>query len=42
MKSLCGKGADMGDIGYIYGYGLAFVFGVGIILGFVIGRWFSK
>jgi hypothetical protein len=29
----------MGDIGYIYGYGLAFVFGMGIILGFVIGRW---
>lgn len=29
----------MGDIGYIYGYMLVFVFCVGIIFGFVIGRW---
>lgn len=33
------KGVDMGDIGYIYGYMLVFVFCVGIIFGFVIGRW---
>lgn len=32
----------MGDIGYIYGYMLVFVFCVGIIFGFVIGKWFNK
>jgi hypothetical protein len=42
MSDQCGKGADMGDIGYIIGYWMAFIFFVGIILGFVIGRWFSK
>lgn len=32
----------MGDIGYIYGYCLVFVLCVGVVLGFVIGKWFSK
>ena len=36
------KGMVMGDIGYIYGYSLAFVFFVGGLVGFVIGRWFSE
>ena len=34
------KGVDMGEFGYIYGYMLVFVFCVGTLLGFVIGRWF--
>ena len=32
----------MGDFGYIYGYCLVFVFSVGGLLGFIVGRWFSK
>jgi hypothetical protein len=32
----------MGEFGYIYGYMLVFVFCMGVVLGFVIGRWFSK
>ena len=29
----------MGDVGYIYGFGLVFVFCLGAVLGFLIGRW---
>ena len=29
----------MGDIGYIFGYIVAFVFFVGGLLGWLIGRW---
>lgn len=29
----------MGDIGYIYGYILVFVFCLGIVFGYLIGRW---
>ena len=32
----------MGDLGYIYGYSLVFVFCVGVVLGFLIGKWFNK
>ena len=32
----------MGDFGYIYGYSLAFVFFVGGLLGYIVGRWFDK
>ena len=36
------RGGIMGEFGYFFGYSLVFVFCMGIILGFVIGRWFSK
>lgn len=29
----------MGDAGYIYGYLLVFVFSLGCLVGYVIGRW---
>lgn len=32
----------MGEFGYFYGYSMVFVFVVGGLVGFVIGRWFSK
>ena len=32
----------MGDIGYIFGYCMVFVFSVGALVGFVVGRWFDK
>ena len=36
------KGMVMGEFGYFYGFSLAFVFFVGGLVGFVIGRWFSE
>ena len=36
------KGMVMGEFGYFYGYSMVFVFVVGGLVGFVIGRWFSK
>ena len=32
----------MGELGYFYGYSMVFVFLVGGLVGFVIGRWFSE
>ena len=36
------KGGIMGEFGYFYGYSLVFVFLVGGLVGFIVGRWFSK
>ena len=35
------KGMVMGEFGYFYGYSMVFVFFVGGLVGFVIGRWFT-
>ena len=36
------KGMVMGEFGYFYGFSLAFVFCLGGLVGFIVGRWFSE
>ena len=36
------KGMIMGEFGYFYGFSLAFVFCLGGLVGFIVGRWFSE
>lgn len=43
ITSLTSRGEMvMGDFGYIYGYMLVFVFCLGALLGYIIGRWMDK